>query len=77
VLNSYILRSKRQALLAELVERKIRMRAEQIYAQRGDSEGSALGDWVQAEAEVMGNSALAPLYWRTRQQYFPQDASED
>lgn len=65
-MTSEVLRSKRQALLTELVERKIRMRAEQLYEQRGDGEGSALEDWVKAESEIVGKTSLAPLYWRSR-----------
>ena len=71
-MNKEDLRSKRQALLTELVERKIRLRAEQLYEQRGAGDGSALKDWVQAENEVVGKSALAPLYWRSRSQFLPE-----
>jgi membrane-bound lytic murein transglycosylase MltF len=67
---SDVLRSKRQALLTELVERKVRQRAEQLYAERKNEEGTALGDWLQAESEVIENSPVAPLYWRSRSQYF-------
>jgi hypothetical protein len=76
--NKENLRSKRQALLTELVERKIRLRAEQLFEQRGAGDGSALEDWVKAENEVVGKSALAPLYWRSRSQFLPEagDSSE-
>jgi hypothetical protein len=75
--NSEILRSRHQALLTELVERKIRLRAKQLYEQRGKVEGSALQDWVKAESEVVGKkSILAPLYRRSRAQYLPGPASE-
>ena len=59
-------RQKQQALITELLERKIRLHAQKIYDQRGQTEGLALQDWVQAESEVLGNSILAPLYRRTR-----------
>lgn len=59
-------RRKQQALITELLERKIRLHAQKIYDQRGQTEGLALQDWVQAESEVLENSILAPLYRRTR-----------
>ena len=59
-------RKKQQALITELLEKKIRRHAQQLYDQRGQTEGMALQDWVQAEAEVLGKSILAPLYRRTR-----------
>jgi hypothetical protein len=65
-LDNDIRRQKQQALITELLERKIRLHARQIYDQRGQAEGSALEDWVQAESEVLGTSILAPLYRKTR-----------
>jgi hypothetical protein len=65
-LDSDTRRQKQQALITELLERKIRLHAQKIYDQRGQTEGLALQDWVQAESEVLGNSILAPLYRRTR-----------
>jgi hypothetical protein len=59
-------RQKQQALMLKLVERKVRSRAKQLYETRGELEGHALQDWVQAESEVLGNSILAPLYRRSR-----------
>jgi hypothetical protein len=59
-------RQKQQKLMVQLVERKVRSRAEQIYNERGQGEGRALEDWVQAESEVLENSILAPLYRRLR-----------
>ena len=59
-------RQKHQALMAELVEKKVRNRARQLYDKRGKIEGHALQDWVQAESEVLENSILAPLYRRLR-----------
>jgi hypothetical protein len=34
-------------------EEEIRLRAYQIYLQRGGQDGSELQDWLQAEAEVL------------------------
>ena len=57
---------KPHRLMLDLIERKIRLRAHQLYEQRRDAAGSALSDWLQAEAEVLNSSILAPLYWRSR-----------
>ena len=59
-------RKKQQALMTELIERKIRLHAQHLYDQRGQAEGLALQDWVEAEAQVLENSILAPLYRKTR-----------
>ena len=59
-------RRKQQKLMLDLVERKVRSRAQQLYETRGQVEGHALQDWVQAESEVLGDSILAPLYRRLR-----------
>jgi hypothetical protein len=59
-------RQKQQALITELIERKIRLHAQHIYDQRGQTEGLALQDWVEAESQVLENSILAPLYRKTR-----------
>ncbi|MGA7931599.1 MAG: DUF2934 domain-containing protein [Candidatus Sulfotelmatobacter sp.] len=61
-------RQKQQALITALLERKIRLHARRLYEERGQVEGHALQDWVQAESEVLGNSILAPLYRKTRAQ---------
>jgi hypothetical protein len=53
--------------MMELLERKIRLRARQLYEQRGQIEGRELEDWVQAESEVLQSSILAPL-WNKRQE---------
>ena len=58
---------ERQKLMVDLLERKIRLRAEQLYDERGRVEGLALEDWVRAESEVLKSSILAPL-WNTRQE---------
>jgi hypothetical protein len=63
-------RQKQQALITELIERKIRLHAQHLYDQRGQdgtqAEDLALQDWVEAESRVLGNSILAPLYRKTR-----------
>lgn len=59
-------RQKQQALMMKMVERKVRSRAQQLYETRGQADGHALQDWVQAESEVLRNSILAPLYRRLR-----------
>jgi len=59
-------RKKQQALMVQLVERKVRSRAKQLYETRGQEDGQALQDWFQAESEVLDNSILAPLYRRLR-----------
>ena len=59
-------RKKQQALMVQLVERKVRSRAKQIYETRGQEEGQALQDWFQAESEVLENNVIAPLYRRLR-----------
>ena len=58
---------ERQKLMVELLERKIRMRARQLYHERGQAEGQDVEDWVRAESEVLQSSILAPL-WNTRQE---------
>jgi hypothetical protein len=52
--------------MLELLERKIRLRAGQLYVERGRVEGQALEDWIRAESEVLKSSILAPL-WNRRQ----------
>ena len=58
---------ERQKLMVDLLERKIRLRADQLYHERGRVEGLALEDWVRAESEVLQSSILAPL-WNARQE---------
>jgi Protein of unknown function (DUF2934) len=60
------LRKKQQALMVQLVERKVRSRAKQLYETRGYEEGQALQDWFQAESEILENNVVAPLYRRLR-----------
>jgi len=60
-------RKKQQALMTELLERKIRLHAQRLYDERGKEEGLALRDWVEAESRVLENSILAPLYRKSRE----------
>jgi hypothetical protein len=60
-------RKKQQALMTELLERKIRLHAQRLYDERGQTEGLALQDWFEAESRVLENSILAPLYRKTRE----------
>jgi hypothetical protein len=53
--------------MVELLERKIRMRAQQLYDEHGQVEGRDLEDWVRAEKEILKSSILAPL-WKKRQE---------
>jgi hypothetical protein len=39
--------------LEPLLEKEVQMRAYELYQQRGEEEGFALQDWLQAEAEVL------------------------
>jgi Protein of unknown function (DUF2934) len=52
--------------MMRMVERKVRGRAEQLYQERGEGDGSALKDWFQAEKEVLANTTIAPLYRRLK-----------
>ena len=66
VVNSVTRTRERQKLMLELLERKIRLRARQLYEERGQVEGQELDDWVRAESEILKSSILAPL-WNKRQ----------
>jgi DUF2934 family protein len=68
-------RKKQQALLTELLERKIRLHAQHLYDQRGQAEGQALNDWVQAESQVLETTSLAPLYRKSRAAASAMDSS--
>jgi hypothetical protein len=59
-------RKKRQGLLLQALERKVRSRAKELYETRGRNEGQDLENWFQAESEVLENSSVAPLYRRLR-----------
>ena len=52
--------------MISILEKKIRLRARQLYEERGRAEGHAVEDWVQAESEVLKSSILAPL-WNARE----------
>jgi|GEM_PF-3734571 hypothetical protein len=39
--------------LESLVEHEVRMRAYELYENRGKCEGRAVQDWLQAESEVL------------------------
>ncbi len=43
----------------ELTENIIRIRAYQLFEQRGCEHGHDLEDWLQAEAEIMGKNPSA------------------
>lgn len=51
--------------MINMLEKKIRLRARQLYEERGETDGRALEDWVRAESEVLKASILAPL-WAVR-----------
>ena len=59
-------RKKQQALMVQLVERKVRTRAQELYETRGQAEGRDLQDWFQAESEILDNNIIAPLYRRLK-----------
>jgi hypothetical protein len=42
------------------LEERIRVRAYELYEQRGKRHGHALDDWLEAEAELTGQEALRP-----------------
>jgi Protein of unknown function (DUF2934) len=68
-------RKKQQALMMQMVERKVRSRAQQLYETRGQVEGQELQDWFQAESEVLEKSILAPLYRRRKNGEMPVEQS--
>ena len=45
--------------LRALLEEKIRIRAYQIFQERGCHHGSALQDWLQAEADVLSHATAS------------------
>jgi hypothetical protein len=52
----------KHGLMLDLIDRKIQLRAYQLYEERGCSDGHATEDWLTAEAEILKTSILAPLY---------------
>jgi hypothetical protein len=65
-------RQKQQALITDLLERKIRLHAQHLYDQRGQTEGLALQDWFEAESQVLQNNILASLFRKTRDTSSPE-----
>jgi hypothetical protein len=41
------------------LEERIRLRAHEIYLQRGGEDGSELDDWLEAEQEILGSEVPA------------------
>jgi len=70
-------RKKQQALMMQMVERKVRSRAQQLYETRGQAEGQELQDWFQAETEVLENSILAPMYRRIKSSSPSSEETQD
>jgi hypothetical protein len=58
-------RKKQKALMRQMLERKVRSRAKELYESRGQAEGQDLQDWFQAESEAIENSSIASLYLRS------------
>jgi hypothetical protein len=71
--NSQKLTRERQKLMISMLENKIRLRARQLYDQRGQVDGRALEDWLKAEAEILKSSILRPL-WALRDQLQSSEA---
>jgi hypothetical protein len=68
VVDSVTRNHERKKLMVQLLERKIRLRARQLFDERGQAAGRELDDWVKAESEILKSSILAPL-WNSRQQH--------
>ena len=51
--------SARTTLDPAALEDKIRLRAYEFYEKRGREDGHDLGDWLQAEAEILGTKRKA------------------
>jgi len=70
-------RRKQKALMQQMLERKVRSRAKELYESRGQAEGQDLQDWFQAESEAIENSTIASLYLRSNaeKQKAPRDAA--
>jgi len=45
-----------------MLERRIRQRARQLSAERGQIEGRETDNWVRAESEILKSNVLAPLW---------------
>jgi hypothetical protein len=48
-------------LMLDLIERKIRLRTERVFEERGHAEDQTLEDWLKAASEVLRTIVLAPL----------------
>lgn len=72
-MNNQKLTRERQKLMVGMLENKIRLRARQLYEERGRIDGRALEDWLKAEAEILKSSILRPL-WTLREQVQSSDA---
>jgi hypothetical protein len=46
-----------------ILEHEIRIRAYDLYEQRGKLDGHALEDWLQAEVEVLGRVLSSGDFW--------------
>ena len=66
-MNRQKLTRERQKLMIGMLENKIRLRARQLYEERGRIDGRALEDWLKAETEILKTSILRPL-WTLREQ---------
>ena len=53
--------------MRRMAERKLRSRAQELYESRGQTDGHELEDWFQAEAEMLKDNRLAPLYRHLRE----------
>jgi Protein of unknown function (DUF2934) len=71
--NNEKLTRERQKLMIGMLENKIRLRARQLYEERGRIDGRALEDWLKAEAEILKTSILRPL-WALREQLQSSEA---
>ncbi|HVI10449.1 MAG TPA: DUF2934 domain-containing protein [Candidatus Binatia bacterium] len=64
---------KRRELIASVIERKIRVRARELYDARAEEASTALEDWVRAESEILSGNVLAGAYRKERGNF---DASQ-
>ena len=65
--------------MRQMLERKVRSRAQELYESRGQRQGQDLQDWFQAESELIENSTIASLYFRgtTEKGHGQQEASNE
>ena len=59
--------------MRQMLERKVRSRAKQLYESRGQAEGQDLQDWFQAESEAIETSTIASLYLRSNAEKQEED----